>query len=463
MNSGRVMCKLAAESDDETVQSASQLNEKLKRDKKNRSLRSLFSRLKRSGSGDMKADPELGDGSGFKRGLQARATAGARLGHAWTAPPSQHIPIRPPLALFNHWATAQVCDWLAELGLAAYCESAGRVVKSGRHLITMTAAEVEKELEMKSGLHRKKLSLALRAIEEGQGGAWERMDNHAVLRWLDDLGLPQFRDAFAEARIDGQMLDRLTVEDLLALKVTSALHHASLARGIQVLRLIGWNLARLQRKFEPEALKGADEGGAGSVVQLWTHHCVAEWLRTMDLGEWTPQLMCAGIHGALLALEPTFTAESLAEVLAMAPEKTLLRRHLSTHFHRLLGPSLVAAKRQELAQPFHVQLSPQVKIKPLKKGFSLSRKKSKAEVYLEPDELVAPATPHPLPLPLRSSASLSLPPPPPPAPTVPSSRSQRDLKVSALSSQSHLSDPTEIPFQTVISETVLENMASSNV
>lgn len=55
-----------------------------------------------------------------------------------------------------------------------------------------------------------------------------------MLRWLDDIGLPQHKEAFHNAKVDGRVLHRLTTEDLLNLGVTAQLHAASLRRGIQV-------------------------------------------------------------------------------------------------------------------------------------------------------------------------------------------------------------------------------------
>ncbi len=63
--------------------------------------------------------------------------------------------------------------------------------------------------------------------------------------------MPQYRDAFAEAQIDGLMLDNLTVDDAIQLKISCAIHHASLSRGIQLLRQIGFAINRLNRKFSP--------------------------------------------------------------------------------------------------------------------------------------------------------------------------------------------------------------------
>lgn len=61
--------------------------------------------------------------------------------------------------------------------------------------------------------------------------------------------------------------------------------------------------------------------------------------------------------------EPTFTAETLAEVLQMPTHKTLLRRHLATHFNQLLGQEVISHKRAVLAQSLVVQMSPLLKIK----------------------------------------------------------------------------------------------------
>ena len=51
------------------------------------------------------------------------------------------------------------------------------------------------------------------------------LDHQWVTRWLDDVGLPQYKDAFLEARIDGRMLNFLTIDDLFQLKVTNQLLH----------------------------------------------------------------------------------------------------------------------------------------------------------------------------------------------------------------------------------------------
>jgi hypothetical protein len=64
-------------------------------------------------------------------------------------------------------------------------------------------------------------------------------------------GLPQYRDAFAEHLIDGAMLVALNVEDLCTMKITSAVHMATLATGIRLLNAVHFNLNRMTRKYSP--------------------------------------------------------------------------------------------------------------------------------------------------------------------------------------------------------------------
>lgn len=42
------------------------------------------------------------------------------------------------------------------------------------------------------------------------------------------------------------------------------------------------------------------KGACPSEVERWSHHCTCEWLKAIDLAEFTPNLLCAGIHGALI-------------------------------------------------------------------------------------------------------------------------------------------------------------------
>lgn len=183
--------------------------------------------MKRSGSGNL--DDLPGDGE-FRRG-GVRATAGARLCY------ESKRPNKP----FGDWDTDNICDWLMELGLDMYVNDAKRWIKNGAQLQAASLHDYEKELGVKNPLHRKKLQLAVLDVSDNGScdthlGLAGKLDTSWVLRWLDDTGLPQHKDAFLQARVDGRLLHRLTLDDLAALHVTSLLHATSLRRGIQLLR-----------------------------------------------------------------------------------------------------------------------------------------------------------------------------------------------------------------------------------
>jgi len=365
------------ESDDEMIrsghQSSTNSTSKFKRGRTRSTLRNILGKLTRSTSQEIPG--------GFRRGSGIRASASARLVNIGVPSIPGAIAVRPPVQQFVDWNTEQICEWLAEVGFTQYVPEAERYVRSGRHLLNMTDNELEKELIMKNPLHRKRLKCILDCIDKNSAGPADRMDVHQVLLWLDLVGLPQFRDVFSENLIDGQMLLCLTAQDLIDMKITSAMNHASLARGIQFLSSVDFHVHRLEKTFNPDVLQNCP---IPNEVVKWSHGCISQWLKSIDLAEFTPNLIFSGIHGGLIVHEPTFTAESLADVLQIPAHKTLLRRHLTTQFNNLIGQEIITLKRETLTQPFVTFLTPTLKVKLIKKGFSLSRKKNKNEVYVEP-------------------------------------------------------------------------------
>lgn len=81
-------------------------------------------------------------------------------------------------------------------------------------------------------------------------------------------------------------------------------------------------------------------------IHLWTAHRVMEWLRLVNLAEYAPNLRGAGVHGALMVYEDRFTDELLADLLSIPSTKSLIRRHLCTHFKDLLGRDVIQEKRK---------------------------------------------------------------------------------------------------------------------
>ncbi|XP_016342388.1 liprin-beta-2 isoform X2 [Sinocyclocheilus anshuiensis] len=320
---------------------------------KNSSIRRLWGKMKRPGVLSDDIEPIQ-----FKRG-GFRATAGPRL----TRAPDSGRSSRAHTS-FSKWTTEQVCGWLEDSGLGQYVSLARQWVDSGQTLLSATPQELEKEICIKHPLHRKKLQLALRAFSNKTMEKSSELDHIWVTRWLDDIGLPQYKDQFYESKVDGRMLQYLTVNDLLFLKVTSQLHHLSIKCAIHVLHV---------NKFNPNCLRrrpGDENKTSPSEVVQWSNHRVMEWLRSVDLAEYAPNLRGSGVHGGLIILEPRFHSETLAMLLNIPPQKTLLRRHLATNFNTLVGPQAQQEKQEFVNASGHAPLTTTAKVRPKKLGFT---------------------------------------------------------------------------------------------
>ncbi|XP_076199689.1 liprin-beta-1 isoform X7 [Aptenodytes patagonicus] len=347
--------------------------------KKARGIKRLFGKLKRSQSTTF--NPDDMSETEFKRG-GTRATAGPRLG--WSRDLGQsHNELDMP---FAKWTKEQVCNWLQDQGLGFYISNGKHWILSGQTLLQASQQDLEKELGIKHPLHRKKLQLALQALGSEEENNHGKLDYHWVTRWLDDIGLPQYKTQFDEGKVDGRMLHYMSVDDLLSLKVVSVLHHLSIKRAIQVLRI---------NNFEPNCLRRrpSDENNVTpSEVTQWTNHRVMEWLRSVDLAEYAPNLRGSGVHGGLMVLEPRFNVETMAQLLNIPPNKTLLRRHLATHFNLLIGQEAQQQKREAMESPDYVLLTATAKVKPKKLAFSnfgslRKKKQDDVEEYVCPMEL----------------------------------------------------------------------------
>ncbi|KAK9409987.1 liprin-beta-2 [Crotalus adamanteus] len=320
-------------------------------------IKKIWGKIRRTQSGNFPGD-DLGLVE-FRRG-GLRATAGPRLSRSKDTKGQKSDHNAP----FAQWGTERVCNWLEDFGLGQYVIFARQWITSGHTLLTATPQDMEKELGIKHPLHRKKLVLAIKAINAKQDDKSAQLDHIWVTRWLDDIGLPQYKDQFHESRVDGRMLQYLTVNDLLFLKVTSQLHHLSIKCAIHVLHVNNFNPHCLRRR-------PADENNVSSseVVQ-WSNHRVMEWLRSVDLAEYAPNLRGSGVHGGLIILEPRFNGDTLAMLLNIPPQKTLLRRHLTTNFNVLIGPEAQQDKREIVESTAYTALTTTAKVRPKKLGFS---------------------------------------------------------------------------------------------
>lgn len=141
------------------------------------------------------------------------------------------------------------------------------------------------------------------------------------------------------------------MEELLSLGVSSQIHYLSIKRGIQVLR---------QSKFNPHTMV-CRPGACGELffegklliifaqdqIERWSIFRIMDWLRSIELSEYAPNLRGSGVHGGLIALEPGFGHDHLANLLDINPKKTLLRKHLQTSFNQLLSDQQFEVKNNK--------------------------------------------------------------------------------------------------------------------
>ncbi|KAM3171654.1 hypothetical protein ACTXT7_016175 [Hymenolepis weldensis] len=112
--------------------------------------------------------------------------------------------------------------------------------------------------------------------------------------------------------------------------------------------------------------------------EFWTCYRLEVWLREIELPEYVSSLRNSGLHGALLVYEDRFTVETLANLLEIGPDRTLLRRHLSEKLAELLGQSTWNRKQRSIdgseANPCSAAiLNPSSKLKLIDRRTSLKR------------------------------------------------------------------------------------------
>lgn len=63
---------------------------------------------------------------------------------------------------FDEWSTDAVCAWFDEMGLGFYEDDLRKWLKNGAaNLANASTLDIEKEINLKSPLHRKKIALAV--------------------------------------------------------------------------------------------------------------------------------------------------------------------------------------------------------------------------------------------------------------------------------------------------------------
>lgn len=220
------------------------------------------------------------------------------------------------------WTPSMVRIWLEKIGMMpTHVKSAVKFIKNGKSLLNMSDNDLEKAFALNNNLlHKRKLRLAIDELKFPEKCKYPKLSEITTSWltnvWLKQIGLSQFQNLFKANLIDGRVLASLQRKDLEKyLSISKRNLQTSILLAIELLRKFEFDIDNI------ETIRKNSNNTKQLELSLWINENFIEWLKLVNLQNFSANLSESGIHGALV-IDSAFNVDILYMCLGVNSEET---------------------------------------------------------------------------------------------------------------------------------------------
>nr|CDS25466.1 hypothetical protein HmN_000120600 [Hymenolepis microstoma] len=284
-----------------------------------------------------------------------------------------------------------VCAWLEDIGLPMYKPNFEAELIDAYVLHELTLSELQ-SLGVDSELHMLSMRRGLQLLRQidfdlsrlcrhspkspiTNGSSSYHKSNNNVSS--DDIS-PTFSEMPSVMTNSSHSTPGVRIRQSSSFKMASTIHRSASVSADTVCKENTPPKGEESSPSKSSSFSSTTPAQPSASPEFWTCYRLEVWLREIELPEYVSSLRNSGLHGALLVYEDRFTVDTLANLLEIGPNRTLLRRHLYKNFADLLGQSTWSRKQRSTsgaeANPSSaIILNPSSKLKLVDRRSSLKR------------------------------------------------------------------------------------------